>query len=544
MQLPAPGIVLWLCLLGCAGAAQDASPAADPLPAWRAALLPSDTRWRGVAQDFVFNNDTEPQTLDPALMTGTPEARLALGLCEGLVGYDPQTLQARPGVARSWEVSSDGLDYTFHLRPEACWSDGTPLTAADFLASWQRVLTPATGALYAYQLYPVQNAEDIHLHHHAMADLGVRIPDPHTLRVHLGYPCPYFLDLCAFATLMPVPVDRVARYGESWAQEGRFLGNGPFRLQEWKPRERLVMVANEHYWDHAHVLLRSVTALPYDNVETAYEKYQDGSLDWMPSVPLAKMNDLLRNPDYYSMPYLGTYFYRFNCAKPPLDDVRVRKALALAVDRAVITDHVLRAGQIPATWFCPDVAGYHHVAGLAYDPVAAKLLLAEAGYGPGGKPFPKMSLISNISNAHKQVAESVVQQWQANLGITVGLEFCEWKVYLNRVDTRDYQIARASWIGDYGDPNTFFDMWVTDGGNNMTGWSSADYDRLLLASQREADAHKRMELFHQQEQLLIGEAMPIMPLYIYVNQGLLRESVHGWYENIRDIHPYQYLWME
>jgi oligopeptide transport system substrate-binding protein len=538
----------WTLMLGTLPA-QEAAPAvaaadAAGLPAWRARLLPATSAWKAVSQDFIFNNDTEPQTLDPQIMTGTPECRLALALGEGLIGYHPETLSPVPGVAERWEASLDGMEYVFHLRADACWSDGSPLTAQDFYRSWQRVLNPATGSLYAYQLYPVEHAEDIHLRQGAPASLGVTVVDAHTLRVRLAHPCPYFLDLCAFPTLMPVPEGPVRQYGERWAQEGRFLGNGPFRLSAWRPRERVVMLANEHYWDHAHVILRSITALPYDDVETAYKKYQDGSLQWMPSVPISKFNDLQRNSDYYTMPYLGTYFYRFNCSKEPFNDVRVRRAFSLAIDRTVITDHVLKAGQLPATWFCPDVAGYQHVEGLAYDPLQARALLAAAGYGPGGRPFPVVHLLSNMTTAHKQVAESVVQQWAANLGVTVGLEYSEWKVYLTRVDSQDYQIARASWIGDYGDPNTFFDMWVTDGGNNHTGWSSPLYDRLLDDSQRQADPAKRIGLFKQMERLLVTDAFPIMPLYIYVNQGLLSEHVHGWYENVRDIHPFQYFWLE
>lgn len=518
--------------------------AADALPPWKAALQPDGDAWRSVAQELVFNNDTEPQTLDPGIMTGVPESRIGLSLFEGLVAHDPVTLEARPGVAERWEMSADGLTWTFHLR-EARWSDGAPLTAHDFVRSWRRVLTPATGAEYAYQLYPLAGAEAFHQGKAAdPASVGVVATDARTLVTTLARPCPYFLDLCAFHTLFPVPMDLVQRVGERWTQPENFVGNGPFRLATWQPRGRIEVVPNEHYWDRAQVRLAKLTFLPIDDAETAYKRFQEGGVHWLPSVPVSKIDEVRRLPEYYAVPYLGTYFYRFNCSKPPFDDARVRQAFSLAVDRRVITDHVLRAGQVPATWFCPDVAGYRHVPGLAHDPARAQRLLAEAGYGPGGKPFPKVELLFNTSEAHKQVAESVVQQWRSALGVEVGLRNSEWKVYLEETDRLDYDLARASWIGDYGDPNTFFDLWVSGGGNNKTGWSNADYDRLLRASQAEPDHAKRLTLFAEMERILVEQQLPIMPVYIYVNQGLMKDSVRGWHENVRDIHPWQYLWME
>jgi len=241
---------------------------------------------------------------------------------------------------------------------------------------------------------------------------------------------------------------------------------------------------------------------------------------------------------------IGTYFYRFNCAQPPFDDVRVRKAFSLAIDRRIITKHVLKGGQVPATWFCPDVAGYHHVDGLACDPAAARKLLADAGYGPGGKPFPPTEILFNTSDAHRQVAEAVVQQWHDQLGVTISLRNGEWKSYLDDMEHQHYQIMRSSWIGDYGDPNTFFDLWVKNGGNNHTGWSSPDYDKLLTDSQAEADPAKRRDDLQKLEHILVEDQFPIMPLYIYVQQGLLRDKVRGVHGNVRDIHPFQYLWID
>ncbi len=507
--------------------------------------MPQDERWRSVPQDFVFNNDTEPQTLDPALMTGVTEGRLALALYEGLTSYDPVTLAPRPGIAERWDISPDSRTFTFHLRPNLAFTDGERITATLVRDSWIHTLTPQTGAQYAYQLFNISGAEDFYSQKAKdPAAVGATALDERTLEVRLSRPCPYFLDLCAFPTLMPLPLAAIKRWGADWTKPGHFAGDGPFTLSDWQPHVGIVMTRNPVYWDAGHVLLTSITARPYDDIETAFKVYQDNQLDWLPSVPPSKMQEVLRMADYYVSPYLGTYYYRFNCSKPPFDDARVRRAFSMAVDRRVITEHVLRAGQLPATWFCPDCNGYHHVDGLAYDPAEARRLLIAAGYGPGGKPFPAIIVLTNDAQMHKRVAESVIQQWQDALGVQVSVEFCEWKNYLERMDHLDYQIARASWIGDYGDPNTFFDLWVTGGGNNLTGWGDPQYDRWLRESQESAEPSLRLDRFAKMEALLVREQLPIMPLFMYVNQGLLRERVRGWYENVRDIHPYQYIWRE
>ncbi len=527
--------------------ASSAARAADavPLPEWHARLMPPGSHWKSVPQDFVFNNDTEPQTLDPAIMTGVTESRIALALYEGLTSYDPVTLAPRPGIAERWDVSSDSSTFTFHLRGGLVFTDGERITAQLVRDSWIHTLTPASGAQYAYQLFNIAGAEDFYTGKtRDPATLGVHALDERTLEVRLSRPCPYFLDLCAFPTLMPLPLAAIERWGNDWTKPEHFAGDGPFTLSDWRPHVAIVMRRNSSYWDAAHVMLDSITVRPYDDVETAFKLYQDDQLDWLPSVPPSKMQEVLRMADYYVSPYLGTYYYRFNCSRPPFDDARVRRAFSIAVDRRVITEHVLRAGQLPASWFCPDCNGYHHVEGLAYDPAAARSLLAEAGYGPGGKPFPALKLLTNDSQTHKRVAESVIQQWKEVLGVQVTIQICEWKAYLDSMEHLNYQLARASWIGDYGDPNTFFDLWVTGGGNNLTGWGDPRYDAWLRESQESADPAVRLDRFAKLEALLVREQLPIMPLYMYVNQGLLRERVNGWHENVRDIHPFQFIWLE
>lgn len=529
--------------------------AQEPLPAdWKDALQPDGDAWKKARQVFTFNNGAEPETLDPHIMTGVPEHRLANALFEGLVTQHPETLQPVPGVAERWEVGQDGTVYTFHLRKNAKWSNGQPVTARDFHASWQRALEPATASQYAYMLYPIKNAEAYNKQGGENPDgskrpavafdtVGVQVVDDHTFRVTLERPCAYFLDLVAFETAMPVPVELIKQHGDRWVRPEHIVGNGPFKLEEWQPNQRIVFVKNEHYWDRDFVKLEQVIALPLEDMDTAYKLFQQGQCDWMTDIPLGKIEEIQRLPEYYVAPYLGTYFYRFNVTKKPFDDARVRKALSLCIDREQITRDLLRAGQVPATWFTPAMPGYEPPRGLSFDREEARRLLAEAGY-PGGKGFPAVELLYNTLEAHKMVAENLVQQWRENLGITVSLRNSEWKVYLNDVQHLQYQIARAAWIGDYLDPNSFLDMFVTGGGNNQTGWSNARYDALIAQAARELDPRKRAQVFQEAERILIEQEMPILPLYIYVNKGLLRDTVGGWFENVRDAHPFQYMWKE
>jgi oligopeptide transport system substrate-binding protein len=499
------------------------------------------------AQVLVFNNGSEPETLDLHKMTGVPEHTLALALFEGLTTHDPKTLEPRPAAAESWTVSADGRTYTFRLRKDAKWSNGDRVTSADFLFSWERALKPETAAEYAYQLYYIQNAIAFNKGKLAdFAEVGVKAPDEGTLVVTLENPTPYFLDLCGFETLMPVNRGCVEKHGEKWTRPGNLVGNGPFVLAEWLPRQKIVFTPNPHYWNAKGVRLRRIEALPYDDLDTAYNMFLDGKVDWLRSgVPLPKIDEIKRNPDYYAFPYLGSYFFRFNVSKPPFDSVQVRKAFSLAVDRETLCRDVLKAGQIPATGFAPrDLKpfGYEPVAGPGYDRKKARELLAEAGY-PDGKGFPAVDILFNTNESHKKVSEVLVQMWKENLGVTVGLRNTEWKVYMEEVRKLRYDLARAGWIGDYLDANTFLDMFVTGGGNNNTGFSNTEYDDRVDAAKREADPAKRTKILRRVEEILVVEQLPILPLYFYVNQGLLRPKVQGVYPNLRDLHPFQHIWI-
>jgi len=536
----------------------------DPLSdEWKREYEPEDDSWKSVKQELIFNNGAEPETLDPGIMTGVPEHTLALALYEGLVSHDPETLEPRPGVAQSWITDKTNTFYTFRLRDDAKWSNGDPVTPEDFQWSWYRALCEPN-CDYAYLFYYIEGAEQFH--RDTIQTLGktekplpfeefkkrvkVATSNPRTLVVKLNDPTPYFLDLCAFETYMPVHRATFLEHGDRWTRPENWVGNGPFLLRAWKPRDSIVMTPNPTYWDAGFVKLTKITALPIDDMDVSYNKFLKKEAHWIRSMPIAKLDEAKTNPEYFVQPYLGSYFYRVNVdpEKGPkhLQDKRIRQALSVAVDRESLTRDVTRAGQIPAPWFCPAIAAakYEPPKGWAYDPDRARALLKEGMAALGLTEFPNLTLFYNTNEDHKKVAERVAQMWRETLGIQVSLQNSEWKVYLNEVKNLNYEVARAGWIGDYTDPMTFLDMWLTGGGNNNTGWSSGRYDSLIEKAQREPDLAKRAAILREAESIVVEDEFPIIPLYMYVNQGMKVETLQGWYENVRDLHPFQYMYFE
>jgi oligopeptide transport system substrate-binding protein len=497
--------------------------------------------------DFIFENGTDVQTLDPALMTGQPEFRIAGALFEGLTVLGPHGTDILPGVAYSWDVSEDGLRYTFHLR-DCLWSDGTEVTSKDFIYSWERVLSPATGSAYAYQLFYIKGAEEFNSG--VMKDfskVGVRAVDKRKLVVELKEPTPFFLYLAAFRTLYPIKRECVERHGDLWTRPENIVSNGPFLLKEWTPGRSMRLVKNPMYWDRDNVRLTVVDALPTENESTAFNIYMSGGSDFVDSagIPLHLIDLLQSRPDFHKETVLITYYYRFNVTRPPFDDVRVRRALDLATDKQRIVDKILRAGQIPATTFVPPtMPHYTPPRGLPYNPKEARRLFAEAGY-PGGEGFPKVSILFNTMEAHRQIAVEIQAIWKENLGIEVELENQEWGTFLNSRDRLDYWICRSGWIADYPDPNTFLDLFVTDGGNNQTGWSNKRYDELIAMAGRERDQKRRMEIFREAEEILVVKEMPIVPIYFYVVIMLYDDNrIGGIYPNPLDEHPLKYVFIK
>ncbi len=511
-----------------------------------ASFFPAGDGWKKYEQTLVWNNDAEPKTLDPALMTGVPEHNLALGLFEGLVTLHPETLQPLPGAAEWWEIGKDGLTYTFHLRENLQWSNGEPLTAEDFRWSWIRALSPATASQYAEMLYSVENAEQFNTG--ALKDeskVGVSAAGPHLLVVRLRAPTPFFLELTAHETLMPVHRATVEKWGAEWTRPEHIVCDGPFVLAEWNPRSSIVMKPNPRWWNAKSVRLQKIVAKAIDEVDTALNEYLAGGVDWIRQVPARRVEEAQAHPDYYVAPYLGSYFFRINVTKKPFDDPRVRKAFDLAIDKKEICEKGLKAGQIPATGIVPpSMRGYQEMKGLEYDPNKAKALLADAGY-PDGKGFPDVELLYNNNESHKRICEMMTAMWREKLGVRVQLLQQEWQAYLQKQQNLDYQIARAGWIGDYADPNTFLDMFVKDRGNNETGWANEEYDALVdKQAPHEADPVKRMALLQRAEKILCVDDLPIIPIYYYVNQGMIRPRVKGFFENVRDQHPFQYMFID
>ncbi len=502
----------------------------------------------GERADLVFINGAEPETLDPAIITGQPEGRIVNALFEGLTSYD-RTGKAVPGVAESWETSEDGSVYTFCLREDALWSDGRSVTAQDFVRSWERTLTPATGSAYNYQLYYVKNAKPF-----AEGELtdftqvGVEAIDDRTLRVELENPTPFFIELCAFPTLHPVPVDLIEKVGDDWVKPEHLVSNGAYRLDSWRLNDRIRLRKSPTYWDADEVALETVDVLPINKANVAYNFYASGDADLAIDkglMPPALLDELKQRDDFHSAPFLGTFFLRYNCVEGVFADGRVRRAFSLAVDKRRIVEKITRAGELPANTFVPPgIEGYVSPDGLGFDPDRARELLAEAGF-PNGEGFPLVRYLYNESEQNQAIAIELQAMWRDTLGVNVNLNRQEWKVYLNSMTELDYDICRSSWVGDYPDPNTFLDMFLTGGGNNRTGWTSPEYDALIAEAAETVDPAERFEVLREAEKLLVAKASPICPIYFYVGIQLYDANRIGGIEpNVLDEHPIKAMYLK
>jgi oligopeptide transport system substrate-binding protein len=499
--------------------------------------------------DVTILNGAEPESLDPAIITGQPDSRVVLGLFEGLTRPDAKTARPIPGLAERWEISPDGKIYTFHLRTNLVWSTGEPIRADDLVYSWIRALRPETASDYAGQLYYLKNGREFNEGKIKDASLvGVHALDPFTICVELEHPTAFFLDLCAFQTLNVVPRQTIEKYGDRWLMAKPLPVSGPFELVCWRLNDKIRLKKNPRYWDATNTQSDILDILPVGAANAAINLYLHGQADivWDKElVPAELLDVLLKRPDFHTFNYLGTYFVRFNVTKKPFDDPRVRRALALAVDRERIVKKITRGGETPALHLVPNgTANYLPPDGLSYNPELAKKLLAEAGY-PGGTNFPRFEYMFNAAagggaKTHENVAVELQQMWRDTLGIQMDLRQMEFSVYLGALDRLDYSLARSSWIGDYNDPQTFLGMFVSGDGNNRTGWSNPDYDRLIAAANIEPDLAKRAKLFQQTETLLVQTDPPIIPLFFYVGINYFdTNKISGVYENLLDIHPLQ-----
>lgn len=502
-------------------------------------------------QRLILGNGSEVGTLDPHLATGQPEHMIFSALFEGLVAPDPNNPDANaPGVAASWETT-DFIHWTFHLRPEAKWSDGTPLIAHDFVWSYQRMLTPELIAQYASMLFPLKNAEEFNAGKiKDFSEVGIRAKDDHTLELTLTGPMPYVLGMMKHYSWFPLPRHVIEKFGSMtdresrWTRAGNMVGNGPFRLKEWRFTHSTTVERNPYYWDAGAVKLNEIVFLPIKSDATEERAFRDGQLHATMTMPLPQIPDYRKNHQdvFHEDPLLSVYFYRINTTKPPLNDKRVRRALALSVDRESLIKNVLRGGQKPAVGMTPhpEYLGYTNAPQvLKFDPEEARRLLAEAGF-PDGKGFPKFDILINTSEGHRTIAEAIQEMWKKHLNIPVGIHNQDWGVYLESQRQLDYSVCRAGWVGDYPDPYTFLSIWKTGDGNNETGWSSPAYDELLAKSSVEGDAKKRLELLGQAESQLL-EDLPIIPIYWYVHSYLMRPEVKGWKPSVLEHRCYKAL---
>lgn len=499
-----------------------------------------------------LSNGSEPESIDPHIVTGVPEHNVISALTEGLVTEDPVDLHPVPGMAESWDISEDGTVYTFRLRDNAKWTNGESVTAQDFVRSFQRILTPSLASKYAYMLFLMKNAEPYNKGElKDFSQVGARAIDDRTLEITLNNAAPYFLSLLNHYTWFPVHLPTVEKYGNAddrgnpWTKAGNFVSNGPFRLKEWRISDVMIVEKNPDYWDANTVRLREIHFYPIESIETQDRAFRNGGTHNTYEMIPAKIEQYQKeSPELVHIdPYLGSYFYRINTQKKPFDDVRVRRALAMAVDRESIVKNVTRGGQMPGNYFTPpNTAGYTTTARIPTDLEQAKKLLAEAGY-PEGKGFPKASIIFNTNESHRAIASAIQEMWRKHLNIEVELINQEWKVYLDSQRNGDYFLSRAGWIGDYVDPNSFMDMWTSWSQQNQTGWSTDVYDELIAQAGKTGDAEQRLEYFQQAEEILMAEA-PIIPIYIYTRVYLLDPAVKNWNPTILDHHPYKHLYLE
>ena len=502
-------------------------------------------------QQIVRHIKDEPASLDPLKAVGLPEIQVIRDLFEGLTNQDAQG-KIVPGVAQSWS-SSDNKTWVFTLRNNARWSNGDPVTAQDFVYSWQRLVDPKNSSAFAWfaGLSGIQNAAAITKGEMTPDKLGVVAQSKNQLKVTLDRPVPWFPALVANVALFPVPQKIIAQQGDSWTSPGRLVGNGAYQLSERVVNEKIVLARNPHYWDDAHSVLTKVTFVPINEESSATKRYRSNDIDITESFP-KNMYALLKKTlpgEVYTPDQLGTYYYAFNTQKGPTADVRVRKALSWSIDRKVIAEKVLGTGEKPAWHFTPDVtAGFKPLPTFMQQHdqnslnAQAKSLLAAAGYGPG-KPL-KLKLLYNTSESHQKIAIAVASMWKKNLGVDVTLENQEWKTYIDSRNSGNFDVIRASWVGDYNEPSTFLNLLTSGNSSNIARFNNADYDAVIAKASRETSDQVRNSDYNRAEQILAEQA-PIAPIYQYTNGRLIKPWVKGYpITNPEDVAYSRELWIE
>lgn len=493
---------------------------------------------------------SEPQTIDPALNSSVDGAIMANHMFEGLMKWKDDGKGngvITEGQAASYKVSDDGLVYTFTLRDDIKWSDGQPVVAGDFVYAWQRLVDPATAADYSYMLGSVVNAMEIIDGEKAPTELGIKALDDKTLEVTLIAATPFFTEICAFPATFPVRKDIIDAKGDQWTFDvATYIGNGPYKMSEWVHNSYIKVVKNENYYDPSFAVPAAIQFTLMDDDNAIYAAFNSGELQFISTVPADEIATLLEQKKLHIVDNIGTYYVTFNNSKAPFNDVRVRQAFSLTIDRNYIVEQITQTGEIPASGFVAtgvwDAAGssgddFRTVGGDFYDVAKdkyqancdkARQLLADAGY-PGGQGFPIVEYLYNTSSRHKAIAEALQNMWQKELGVTVTLANQDWAVFLQTRKQGDYQIARNGWLSDYNDPMSFLDMWVTGSGNNDAQYSNKRYDDLIAQAKATSVQKDRMKLMHDAEQILVGEDCFSAPVYFYTNYYMINEKVKGMY---------------
>ncbi|MCL9782266.1 ABC transporter substrate-binding protein [Vibrio sp. S4M6] len=498
-----------------------------------AANVPDGTKLSKV-QELVRGNGAEVASIDPQKTEGVPESNVIRDLLEGLVNQDADG-NTIPGVAESWETK-DNKTYIFHLRKDAKWSNGDPVTAEDFVYTFQRAVDPNTASPYSWylEMTTMVNAADIIKGKKDKSTLGVKAVDDHTLQIDLETPLPYFVKMMGHTTVKPVHRATVEKWGEEWTKPEHFVGNGAYVPEKWVVNERLVLKRNPNYWDNEHTVIDKVTYLPIENQVAEMNRFLAGELQMTNEVPIEHFRRLKKEhpEDLKISGNLCSYYYGFNTARKPFDDVRIRKALSYAIDRNIITKAILGQGQLPAYNFTPEiVAGFTPVTPeygkwSEKERIAkAKELLKEAGYDKSN-PL-SITLLYNTSENHKKIATAIQSMWKKALGVNVTLENQEWKTFLDTRREGNFDVTRAGWCGDYNEASTFLNLMMSNNGNNDSKYHNPQYDKVMNDAMIVKTDEERDELYNQAEAMLARD-MPIAPIYQYVRVRLVSPTVGGY----------------
>jgi oligopeptide transport system substrate-binding protein len=504
----------------------------------------------GAFAETVLNrgNSADPESLDPHKTSTVYEANILRDLFTGLTAQDAKA-QVIPGAAESWKVSDDGKTYTFKLRADGKWSDGSPVTADDFVFSWQRLADPATASEYAYMLSPVVNADDITAGKKKPAEMGVKAVDATTFEVHLNAPTPYFLEMLTHQSTYAVSKANVTAKGAEFVKPGNLVSNGAYTLAEFVPNDHIKLIKNPQFYDAGTVKIDTVNYFPTEDRSTAMKQYEAGELDMDDDLPTEQLADLKAKfgDQIHIGPYLGTYYYVFKIPKQPWGDVKLRHAISEAIDRDYLGEKVWQNTMIPAYSFVPPgISGYEtrttdyaEMSQLDREE-AAKKTLAELGYGPD-HPL-KMEIHYNTSENHKNTAVAIQEQLKP-LGIDVSLINTDTKTHYGMLEQHgDFDIARAGWIADYKDPENFLALCKTGAGNNYSEYTNKDYDDLMAkAAAAAGDPPTRMKALSDAEAIGVARDLCVVPLLYYSFHNIVSNKIKGWEENVMDVHPTRFM---